>query len=141
MLLGSMLAGIAFSHSDVGAVHCLAEALGGIYDAPHGLCNAVILPTVMRYNTDHCRERYAVVAAAMGASFESTDEGAAKAVEIVETLSRKVSLPDFASLGVGESDFDLIAETAVANGSNFSNPRPMSKRDYVDLLETLSMHR
>jgi len=52
MLLGSVLAGIAFSHSDVAAVHCVAEALGGKYDAAHGVCNAVVLPAVMAYNMD-----------------------------------------------------------------------------------------
>ena len=54
MLVGSLLAGIAFSHSDVGSVHCMAEALGGVYDAPHGICNAVLLPYVMEYNVEFC---------------------------------------------------------------------------------------
>jgi alcohol dehydrogenase len=141
MLLGSTLAGVAFSHSDVGSVHCLAEALGGIYDAPHGLCNAVILPAVMRYNMNHSKDRYAAIAAAMGESFASTDEGAEIAVRAVEALAREVSLPDFAGLGVREADFDTLAGTAAANGSNISNPRPMRKQDYVNLLEMLSRTR
>ena len=66
MLMGSMLAGIAFSHSDVGSVHCIAESLGGLYDLPHGACNAIFLPHVMEYNMDYCARRYARIAEAMG---------------------------------------------------------------------------
>lgn len=66
VLLGSLLAGIAFSHSDVGAVHCIAEALGGMYDLPHGVCNAVCLPYVMEYCLESNIIRYARLGQAMG---------------------------------------------------------------------------
>ena len=75
MLLGSMLAGIAFSHSDVASVHCIAESLGGVYDLPHGVCNSIFLPHVMEYNMEYCVERYARLAKAMGLSFENEREG------------------------------------------------------------------
>ncbi len=75
MLLGSLLAGVAFSHSDVAAVHCLAEALGALYDAPHGACNSIALPAIMEFSMDACVDRYARVAACLGLSFSTPREG------------------------------------------------------------------
>jgi alcohol dehydrogenase len=137
MLAGSVLAGISFSHSDVAAVHCLAEALGGMYDAPHGMCNAIALAPVMEYNMPYCVERYARVATAMGYSFRQNEEGAQMAVDHVAALSREVGLPSFSSLGVKEEDMEIIAENAARNGSNPSNPRPMAKKDYLKLIKNM----
>ena len=137
MLLGSVLAGIAFSHSDVGAVHCVAEALGGKYDAPHGVCNAVVLPAVMAYNMEYCKERYARIAAAMGLSDENVDSAARQAVRAVEQLASDVHLPQFSSLGVQEKDLEELAVNSFKNGSNIDNPRPMSKDDYLSLFKIL----
>jgi alcohol dehydrogenase len=75
MMTGSLLAGIAFSHSDVAGVHCIAEALGGKYDAPHGVCNAIALPVMMEYNRDYALERYARIARAMGLPENSARNG------------------------------------------------------------------
>ena len=136
MLMGSMLAGIAFSHSDVASVHCVAESLGGVYDLPHGMCNAIFLPYVMAYNMDYCQEKYARVARAMGLSFQTAAEGAAAAVEAVKQLCRDVGLPTFRSLNVGQESFDLIAEMSARNISTGSNPRPMNKEDYLAVLRT-----
>jgi alcohol dehydrogenase len=137
MLLGSVLAGIAFSHSDVAAVHCVAEALGGKYDAPHGVCNAVVLPAVMAYNLEYCEERYARIAAAMGLAFEGVDEGAQAAVKAVQKLAADVHLPEFSSLGVEKNDLEELAFNAFKNGSNSDNPRPMSQDDYLNLFKQL----
>ena len=71
MLMGSMLAGMGFSHSDVASVHCISEALGGMFDLAHGVCNAILLPHVMEYNKDYCVSKYARVAKAMGFEFKS----------------------------------------------------------------------
>ena len=137
MLLGSLLAGIAFSHSDVAAVHCVAEALGGKYDAPHGVCNAVVLPAVMAYNMEYCKERYARIAAAMGLFDENIDKAARRAVDAVQKLAVDVHLPAFSTLGVQENDLEELAINSVKNGSNVDNPRPMSKEDYLSLFKTL----
>lgn len=137
MLLGSLLAGIAFSHSDVGAVHCIAEALGGKYDTPHGVCNAVVLPEIMAYNMNYCQERYARVASAMGIKYEDMKEGAQKAVKAVQQLALDVKLPSFRSLGVKEEDFEELAYNSAINGSNKDNPRPMDKEDYLQVLKSL----
>jgi len=137
MMLGSLIAGIAFSHSDVASVHCLAEALGGMYDSPHGVCNAVALPVVMEYNLDYALEQYARIARAMGFDFESPEEGARRAVERVQQLALEVGLPGFSELGIRERDFPALAEKSAQNGSNRDNPRPMKSGDYLELLKIL----
>ena len=137
MLVGSLLAGIAFSHSDVGSVHCIAEALGGKYDTAHGVCNAVVLPAVMEYNMDYCLERYARIALAMGIRFDSVEEGARRAVEAVKQLAIDVNLPSFATFGVKVADIEELAVKSFVNGSNVDNPRPMSKGDYVTLFNKM----
>jgi alcohol dehydrogenase len=137
MLLGSLLAGIAFSHADVAAVHCVAEALGGKYDAAHGVCNAIVLPAVMAYNMEYCKERYARIAAAMGLAVENIDQGAERAVEAVKKLASDIHLPGFNSLGVKEKDLEELAVNAFRNGSNIDNPRPMKKEDYLNLFQLL----
>ncbi|MFA9424175.1 MAG: iron-containing alcohol dehydrogenase [Sedimentibacter sp.] len=135
MLLGSMMAGIAFSHSDVASVHCVAESLGGVYDLPHGVCNAIFLPYVMDYNMKYCVEKYARVAKAMGFSYNTIEEGAKAAVVAVKKLAVDVKLPLFSSLTVKESDFNMLAEMSERNISTGSNPRPMNKEDYMIVLE------
>jgi alcohol dehydrogenase len=137
MLLGSVLAGIAFSHSDVAAVHCVAEALGGKYDAPHGVCNAVVLPAIMEYNMQHCKEQYARIALTMGLSLENVDDGAREAVSAVQQLASDVRLPEFSSLGVRAEDLEELADNSYKNGSNIDNPRPMGKRDYLNVFKML----
>ncbi len=133
VLTGSLLAGIAFSHSDVGAVHCIAEALGGMYDIPHGVANAVCLPGVMRHCRDAAEERYARLGAAMGAG-----EGAEAAVAFVEGLARRVGLPDFRSFRIPEADFPLVADKSAANGSNRNNRPPLTAGDYRAILAALN---
>lgn len=137
MLTGSLLAGMAFSHSDVAAVHCLAEALGGIYDAPHGECNSIALPVMMEYNMTFIQERYARIASAMGLSYSDPEEGARIAVDKVRSLTKEAGLPSFRSLGVKEEDFDILAQKSAQNGSNADNPRPMYKEDYLEVLKRL----
>lgn len=137
MLLGSVLAGISFSHADVAAVHCIAEALGGKYDTAHGVCNAVVLPAVMEYNLDYCVEKYARIAAAMGLACESARDGARSAVAAVKKMASDVNLPDFGSLGVKAEDVDELAYNSFINGSNGSNPRPMTRDDYFTLINSM----
>ena len=138
MLMGSMLAGIAFSHSDVASVHCIAEALGGMYDLPHGVCNAIFLPYVMEYNMNSCIEGYARIARAMGLSSPSERAGAVAAVMAVQELAKAVKVPSFASLNVREEDYPAIAGASAKNISSGSNPRPMSESDYMEVLKMAS---
>ena len=137
MMTGSLLAGIAFSHSDVAGVHCIAEALGGKYDAPHGVCNAIVLPVMMDYNMEFALERYARIAQSMGLEFEEPADGARLAVKRVEQLAKEVGLPEFRNLGVQTEDLQELAENSARNGSNKDNPRPMSAYDYLKVLQRL----
>ena len=138
MLIGSMLAGIAFSHSDVGSVHCIAESLGGMYDLPHGVCNAIFLPHVMEYNREYCEQRYARIAKAMGLGCAPEREGALAAVAAVKQLARDVKLPSFGSLNVRAEDYSKIAAASAKNISTESNPRPMGESDYMEVLRKAS---
>jgi len=131
--LGSLLAGIAFSHSDVGAGHCLAEALGGMYDIPHGVCNAVCLPVVMERCAQDCSGQYARLAKSFGIS-PADSRGA---VTFVRDLAGRVGIPAFSSFHVPIKDFPLIAEKSAANGSNRDNIPVLTKEDYLELLNTL----
>lgn len=135
MMLGSLLAGLAFSHSDVGSVHCMAESLGGKLDLPHGLCNAILLPYVMEFSKPACQERYARLAQAMKLSFSNEAEGADLAIKRVEELSAAVELPPFKSLAVSPEDFDEMANLSAKNISTESNPRPMTKEDYLSVFQ------
>ena len=137
MLLASLMAGIAFSHSDVGAVHCIAEAIGGMYDIPHGVCNAVMLPTVMKYNLPFCAKRYARIATVIGIEWKEEATGAEKATQALKNLAKDVQLPQFSSFGIDPKDFPKLAVNSAENGSNPNNPRPMTSKDYEIILNEL----
>jgi len=133
MMIGSLLAGLSFSHADVASVHCMAEALGSMYDAPHGMCNAILLPYVMEYNLPAAGHKYARVARAMGIEEKDDFTAAVKGIEHIRKLSKEIGLPGIRSLNVNTDDFELLAEMSEKNGSNDSNPRKISKDEYVKL--------
>lgn len=133
MMLGSLLAGLSFSHSDVGSVHCMAEALGGMYDAPHGLCNAILLPYVMEYNLPEVVYKYARIARAMGVEHKDDKQAAVLGIERIKDLSKEIGLPGFGSLGVKEEDLEALAEMSAKNISTDSNPRKIDKQGYLEL--------
>jgi len=135
LMLGSMLAGMAFCNSDVGAVHCLAEAVGSLYDTPHGLANAVFLPYVMEFNLPAAKEKYARIAATLGIEARDQEDAAAGLIHKVRAVSRELSTPTFRELKIPESDFELIAQKSFENHSNPSNPRPASADDYLAILK------
>jgi alcohol dehydrogenase len=133
MMMGSLLAGLSFSHADVASVHCMAEALGSMYDAPHGMCNAILLPFVMEYNLPSAENKYARVARAMGIEEKDDHAAAVKGIEHIKRLSREIGLPGIKTLQINTEDFPLLAEMSVKNSSNESNPREITKDDYVML--------
>ncbi|MEW9122982.1 MAG: iron-containing alcohol dehydrogenase [Thermotaleaceae bacterium] len=135
MMMGSLLAGLSFSHADVASVHCMAEALGSIYDAPHGMCNAILLPYVMEYSLPAAEYKYARVARAMGVEEKDDFKAAMKGIEHIKKLSKEIGLPGIKSLNVNPDDFELLAEMSVKNGSNGSNPREITKDAYVMLFQ------
>jgi len=133
MMMGSLMGGLSFSHSDVASVHCMAEALSNLYDAPHGLCNSILLPYVMEYNLPECEYKYARIARAMGIDDSNDRSAAEKGIKYIKTLSREIGLPGLSSLDIDPDDFERLAEMSVENGSNASNPRKVDKETYIQL--------
>lgn len=137
ILLGSTLAGMAFGNSDVGAVHCLSEAVGSLYDTPHGVANSVFLPLVMEFNLPVVKDKYAEIACIAGVEGEDKDALAQNLIERVKVLSRVMEIPSLADIGVQEDDFPEIAEKSFQNNSNPSNPREAAVEDYLDILKKM----
>lgn len=138
MLAASLIAGIAFGNSDVGGVHCMAEAMGGLYDTPHGVANSILLPYVFEYNIPSNPQKHAVVAQRLGARKEgkSTEELAYEGVRLLKQLAETVEIPKMKELGyVNPKDFPYLAEGAIHNVSAPSNPRKASQEDYIRLFE------
>lgn len=135
MMMGSLLGGLSFSHADVASVHCMAEALGSIYDAPHGMCNSILLPYVMEYNLPDAAYKYARIARAMGIEEKDDQKAAEMGIAHIRKLSREIGLPAMRSLNVNPGDFELLADMSVKNGSNGSNPREMTRESYIALFK------
>jgi alcohol dehydrogenase len=134
VMRASTLAGLAFGNSDVGAVHCLSETLGGRFDVPHGLANAALLAAVTRFNSSHCKEKLAALESAASA-MEGT--GAYGVLEAIDSLVHDLGIPGFAAFRIPEEDYPWIAERAALNGSNPSNPREMGPAEYLEVLTGL----
>jgi len=128
MLMGSLMAGMAFNSSPVGCVHALAHTLGGFYDTPHGVANAIMLPFVMEYNVTACPERFAAVAIAMGENVNclSTIEQADKSIQAVKRLSKDVGIPSLQQVGCKLEDIPKLAELAFNDMNHNGNPKPMT---------------
>jgi alcohol dehydrogenase len=138
MMYASTIAGMAFGNADVAAVHCISEAIGGLYDTPHGVANSVFLPWVFDFNRAADPYRHADVAEALGIARDGRgDEAvAADGARLLEDLSERIGIPRFSGLpGVDPADFDRLAEASEANGSTPSNARPITRADYRHLLE------
>jgi alcohol dehydrogenase len=129
-------AGFAFGNSDVGAVHCLSETLGGLYHVPHGLANAALLVPVLRFYGEAATARLAHLARQVRPQPASLDDRAAAEglVSAVEQLGRMLEIPAFSQLPVDRDSHAAIAEIAVTNNSNGSCPRPMRAADYLEIL-------
>ena len=136
MMLGSTLAGIAFGYSDVAAVHCMAEALGGRYDLPHGVANAILLPTVTEFNVSAAPEKYADIARALGADTRgmSASDAAAACVPALREFCRSAGIPAMKDITeINPDDFKDLAVAAEANVSTPSNPRTVTAADFEEL--------
>jgi alcohol dehydrogenase len=134
LMKGSLLAGLAFGNSDVAAVHCLAEAVGSLYDTPHGVANSVLLPYVMEFNLPSSAGRYADIARIAGITEDDDATAAQKLIAMIKDLSRSLGIPSFREIGIEEEAFPEIAQKSFENNSNPSNPREASAEDYLDIL-------
>jgi alcohol dehydrogenase class IV len=134
-MLGSMIAGMAFPQIGLGNVHALAHPLGGYYDVPHGVANAILLPYVMKFNLVACPERFADIAVAMGENIAglSVMEAAEKAVEAVERLVKDTNIPTLSSFNIKDEDLERLAEDALRDGNCGANPRKTKLQDLIDI--------
>ncbi|MGI6407761.1 MAG: L-threonine dehydrogenase [Thiopseudomonas sp.] len=125
MAYAQLLAGMAFNNASLGYVHAMAHQLGGFYDLPHGVCNAVLLPHVQRFNSQVAAGRLKDVAAAMGIDVQgmNDDEGAKACIAAIEALAKEVGIPaGLKDLKVKEEDFAELATNAMKDACGLTNP-------------------
>ncbi|MBS1413326.1 MAG: lactaldehyde reductase [Christensenellaceae bacterium] len=140
MALGQYLAGMAFSNVGLGIVHSMAHPLGAFYDTPHGVANAIILPTVMAYNAPCTGDKFKYIAEAMGVCTKnmSQDEYREAAVQAVRKLSEDVGIPaKLSDVGVKKEDLDFLSESAFADVCTGGNPRETSVEEIKKLYESM----
>lgn len=140
MALGQYIAGMGFSNVGLGIVHSMAHALGAVYDTPHGVANAILLPTVMEYNAPATGEKYRDIAKAMGV--EGTEkmtqaEYRKAAVDAVRQLSKDVGIPQDLKAIVKEQDVKFLAESAMADACRPGNPKDPTLEDIIGLYHSL----
>jgi len=136
MAYAEFLAGMAFNNASLGHVHAMAHQLGGFYDLPHGICNAILLPHVERFNMIAKLDRFADIAKAMGENIEglSTRDAAEKAIDAIKTLSKDIGIPSgLSALGVKEKDLRTMAENAQKDACGLTNPRCPSLEDVINI--------
>ncbi|MCD9461705.1 L-threonine dehydrogenase [Photobacterium phosphoreum] len=132
MAYAQFMAGMAFNNASLGYVHAMAHQLGGFYNLPHGVCNAVLLPHVQRYNAQVCPERLRDVAAAMGVNVSemTPQQGAAAAIDAIMVLSQDVGIPaGLKELNVKAEDIALLSDNALKDACGFTNPKQASHEE------------
>lgn len=140
MALGQYIAGMGFSNVGLGIVHSMAHPLGALYDTPHGVANAILLPTVMEYNAPATGEKYRDIAKAMGVKGvdEMSLEDARKAaIDAVRQLSKDVGIPENLKGIVKEEDIDFLAQSAMDDACRPGNPKDPTKDDIKALYRAL----
>lgn len=140
MALGQYIAGMGFSNVGLGIVHSMAHPLGAVYDTPHGVANAIILPTVMEYNAVATGDKYKYIAAAMGVEGTenmSVEEYRKAAVDAVKQLSQDVGIPADLKEIVKPEDVPFLAESAYADACRPGNPKDTSVEDITALYQSL----
>lgn len=128
------LAGIAFNNASLGYVHAMAHQLGGFYNLPHGVCNAILLPHVEQFNLIAAPERFADLARALGENTRglSTLDAAQKAIVAIKRLSADIGIPaGVKDLGAKEEDLETLAENAMKDICGLTNPRKATKEDII----------
>lgn len=126
MAYAQFMAGMAFNSASLGYVHAMAHQLGGMYNLPHGVCNAVLLPHVQAFNISACAQRLKDIAQAMGVNVDgmNDEQGAQACIEAIQLLSKDVKIPaNLAELGVKVEDIPLLAANALKDACAVTNPR------------------
>lgn len=138
MCYAQYLAGMAFNNASLGHVHAMAHQLGGFYDLPHGICNAILLPHVERFNMIAKVDRFVDIARAMGEVVDGLSARAAaeKALEAIQQLSRDVGIPSgLKELGVKKEDLKIMAQNAQKDACGLTNPRCPNLDDVIGIYE------
>jgi alcohol dehydrogenase len=138
MLLASLLAGLAFGNADVGAVHCMGESLGGLFNTPHGLACSAFLPFVLEFNLEADPARHAAVARALGADSPGmTDaEAARNAVAAARGLMAKIAMPTLRDLQeLSPQDLESLARLSAEHVCSPDNAREIGYEDYLELFQ------
>ena len=136
MAVAQYVAGMAFSNVGLGVVHGMAHPMGSLFDIPHGVANALLLPTVMEFNKPVCIDKYVEIAKAMDAYKEGMTkaEAAQAACDAVRALAIEVGIPQHLSeIGIKEEDIDALADQAIADVCTPGNPRQVTRADIVEL--------
>lgn len=129
MAVAQYIAGMAFSNVGLGLVHGMAHPMGSLFDIPHGVANALLLPTIMEFNMPKCLDKYPQIAEAMGVDIKglTKEEASQAAVDSVRALAVKVGIPQHLSeLGISEKDIPALAEQALADVCTPGNPRDVT---------------
>ena len=143
MMLGATLAGVAFSNASVALVHGMSRPIGAFYHVPHGLSNAMLLPSVTEFSIPAATKRYADCARAMEVALkEDSDEDANKKLLIeLEDINKELNVPTPKEFGINEKDFmnnlEIMAEQALASGSPGNNPRVPDNKEIINLYKLL----
>ena len=140
MALGQYIAGMGFSNVGLGIVHSMAHPLGALYNTPHGVANAIILPTVMEYNAPATGEKYKYIAKAMGVEGTENmtqEEYRKAAVDAVKKLSADVGIPANLKEIVKEEDLDFLSQSAFDDACRPGNPRDTSVEEIKELYKSL----
>lgn len=140
MALAQYIAGQGFSNVGLGIVHSMAHSLGAVYDTPHGVANAILLPTIMEYNAPCTGEKYRDIAKAMGVEgvdAMSLEDARTAACAAVKQLSMDVGIPADLKQIVKEEDLQFLAESAFADACRPGNPRDTSVEEIIDLYKKL----
>ena len=136
MAVAQYIAGMAFSNVGLGVVHGMAHPMGSLFDIPHGVANAMLLPTVMEFNAPVCLDKYVEIAKAMDAYREgmTKEEAAEAACKAVRDLAIEVGIPQhLTEIGIKEEDIPALAEQAITDVCTPGNPREVTKEDIIAL--------
>lgn len=137
MVYAQFLAGMAFNTASLGYVHAIAHQFGGFYNFPHGVCNAILLPHVCRFNLIARRERFAEIAELLGENIVglTITEAAEFAIQAIERLGKDLNIPKgFKELGAKEKDIEVLAKNAMKDATALTNPRKATLEEIMQII-------
>lgn len=139
MAYAEYLAGMAFNNASLGYVHAMAHQLGGYYDLPHGVCNAVLLPHVVQYNSDVAKEKIQKVGLLLGVphAIFAQDNSTQPTIDAIKTLAREIEIPlGLSLLAVKEEDFPTLADNALLDACGLTNPKQATKDEIIAIYQS-----